>query len=89
VYDAEIDKLVDFWTNQKGPPLFAIPMAKSGNEAESGEEVEERVLDEARDMALRNPHLSSSFLERRLRIGGRRAAQIIEQLEDEGLVTPR
>ena len=88
VYDAEIDKLVDFWTNQKGPPLFAIPMADSGNEAESGEEVEERVLDEARDMALRNPHLSSSFLERRLRIGGRRAAQIIEQLEDEGLVTP-
>ena len=89
VYDAEIDKLVNFWTNQKGPPLFVIPMADSGDEAESGEEVEERVLDEARDMALRNPHLSSSFLERRLRIGGRRAAQIIEQLEDEGLVTPR
>lgn len=89
VYDAEIDQLVNFWTHQKGPPLFFIPMADSGDEAESGEEVEERVLDEARDLALRNPHLSSSFLERRLRIGGRRAAQIIEQLEDEGLVTPR
>ena len=89
VYDAEIDKLVKFWTNQKGPPLLAIPMADSGDEAESGEEVDERLVDEARDMAIRNPRLSSSFLERRLRIGGRRASQIIEQLEDEGLVTPR
>ena len=41
---------------------------------------------QARELALHNPHLSSSFLERRLRVGGQRADQIIEQLEEEGLV---
>ena len=46
------------------------------------------MLGQARDLAMTNPYLSSSVLERRLKIGGNKASQIIEALEDEGLVIP-
>jgi S-DNA-T family DNA segregation ATPase FtsK/SpoIIIE len=85
VTDEEINKLVDFWQNQKGPPLPVISIEEPWDEDEDGM-VEERTLDQARELAIRNPHLSASFLERRLKIGGQRAEQIIELLEEEGLV---
>jgi S-DNA-T family DNA segregation ATPase FtsK/SpoIIIE len=88
VYDEEIDELVKFWLEQKGPPLPEISIADPDEEGEDEEEedVDDRMLDQARELALRNPRLSASLLERRLRIGGRRANQILETLEDEGLV---
>jgi len=88
VYDEEIDKLVEFWLNQKGPALPVIPITDEEDEDEEADEVDGALVDKARDLAIRNPHLSSSLLERRLRIGGRRAEQIIEVLEEEGLVIP-
>ena len=88
VYDEEIDHLVDHWTNQKGPALPDIPIGEFFDDEEE-DEVDERTMDQARDLALRHPHLSSSFLERRLKVGGIRAAQIINLLEDEGLVENR
>jgi S-DNA-T family DNA segregation ATPase FtsK/SpoIIIE len=86
VYDEEINKLVDFWHNQKGPPLPVIPMEEPEDEKEQESEIDENTLERARELALRNPRLSASFLERRLKIGEHRAAQIVELLEDEGLV---
>lgn len=85
VYDEEINKLVDFWLHQKGPPLPVIPMEETWDEEEDVE-ADERMLEQARELAIRNPRLSASFLERRLKIGGQRAAQIVELLEDEGLI---
>jgi len=87
VYDDEIEQLVDHWTNQKGPPLPEIPMGDVVDDEE--DEVDERVLNQARDLALRHPHLSPSFLERRLKVGGWRAAQIVGILEEEGLIVDR
>jgi DNA segregation ATPase FtsK/SpoIIIE, S-DNA-T family len=89
MYDEEVDRVVEFWLEQKGPPLPVISIADQGEDVESEEELDDRMLDSARELALRNPHLSSSLLERRLKIGGRKAAQLIEQLEGEGLVIPR
>jgi S-DNA-T family DNA segregation ATPase FtsK/SpoIIIE len=89
VYDGEIDQIVEFWANQKGPPLPVIPMGDVGDLDEDEEEVDERLMDQARELALSNPRLSSSYLERRLKIGGWRATQIMGLLEDEGLVVPR
>ena len=88
VYDEEIEQLVDYWINQKGPPLPEIPMGDVANDDDE-DEVDERVMDQARDLALRHPHLSPSFLERRLKVGGWKAAQIVGLLEDEGLIVNR
>ena len=88
VNDPEIDRLVEFWLDQQGPPLPEIVMAEDDDE-EDEDGLDEGLLNEARDLALDNPNLSVSFLERRLKVGGQRAEQIIEQLEDEGLVPLR
>ena len=87
VHDREIDKLVEFWRNQSGPPLPEIPLEENGD-AYQDEENEDGLdlLNQARELAERYQHLSPSVLQRRLRIGHSRAVQIIELLEDEGLV---
>ena len=89
VLDEETEKLVDFWLDQKGPPLPPINLEDDGEEGEDGEAPDESLVDKARELALRNPNLTASALERRLKIGGSRAEQIVEVLEDEGLLVPR
>ena len=89
VYDKEVEELVAHWVKQEGPPLPVISM--SDPEAEDGddENPDDRLMDQARNLAVRLPNLSSSLLERRLKIGGSRAAQLMESLEDEGLLVSR
>ena len=88
VNDPEIDRVVEFWLKQQGPPLPEIAMGED-EDFEEDDGPDDSLLDQARDLALSNPHLSSSFLERRLKVGAQRAGQIIEQLEEEGLVPMR
>ena len=89
VTDEEIDSLVEFWLNQKGPPLPPIAIEDGEEDEQEEDSPDDGLVDKARELALRNPHLSSSLLERRLKVGGHRAAQIIEVLVDEGLVIAR
>ena len=87
VNDPEIDRVVEFWLEQQGPPLPEIAMAEDEDEDfDEDDGLDDDLMDQARALALNNPHLSSSFLERRLKVGAQRAGQIIEHLEDEGLV---
>ena len=88
VYEKEIDQLVEFWRDQKGPPLADIDMSESSEEGWDEDSPDDRLVDQARQLALRNPRMSSSLLQRRLKIGGRRADEILEELESEGLVIP-
>ena len=89
VYDEEIDKLVKFWKSQKGGPLPEILLEGDEEEEEEDGEINEHMLDQARELALRSPRLTTSVLERRLKIGKQKAEQVLEHLEDEGLVMPR
>ena len=89
VYDEEIDKLVTFWKTQEGGPLPEILLEDDEDEDDEDGELNERMLDQAREIALRSPRLTASVLERRLKIGKQRAEQVLEHLEDEGLVMPR
>jgi DNA segregation ATPase FtsK/SpoIIIE-like protein len=89
VYDEEIDEMVTFWREQKGPPLPEIPMEEAEDDEGDDEDLDERMLEQARDVALRNPHVSSSYMSRKFKVGEQRAAQIMEALEEEGLVIPR
>ena len=95
VYDEETDRLIEFWRNQKGPPLPRIDLDISDNDAETAAEsgrddaddiYEGDVLQQARDLALRNPRLNSVILERRLKIRKSLADELIDELRGEGLV---
>ena len=88
VNEDEIDRLVEFWRNQKGLQLPEIPMDEPDEGDWEGDGPDQRLVDQARELALRNPRLSASLLQRRLKIGGHLAGQIMEELETEGLVIP-
>ena len=87
VFDEEIDRVVEFWTEQKGPALPVISLEVT-EELDDGSLVDDDILEKARGLAIRNPHLSASFFERRLHIGSTKAEQVVEILEDEGLIIP-
>jgi S-DNA-T family DNA segregation ATPase FtsK/SpoIIIE len=85
VSDPEVERLVYFWGSQqkeqKRPSLnieeITVVTGKEG-------QPEDALLEEARKLAKEHEHISTSFLQRRLRIGYPRAARIMEQLEAEG-----
>tara|TARA_A100001037_G_scaffold306854_1_gene357233 strand:- start:3219 stop:5414 length:2196 start_codon:yes stop_codon:yes gene_type:complete len=84
VKDSEINAMVKYWVNQDGPELLPLPMDFSDDDDD--EVIDTKLLDESRKLAVRYPSLSSSHLERQLRIGSTKASRIINILEEEGLV---
>ena len=88
VSDWEIEKLVDYWRAQSGPPLPDIPLHEridSNSGASDG--VGGDLMKRARELAQRYHHISPSVLQRRLQIGYPMAMRLAEQLEDEGLIS--
>ena len=52
------------------------------------EEKEDELLEEAIEVVQRYNRASASFLQRKLRVGYPRAARIIDQLEERGIIGP-
>ena len=88
VYDEEIEQLVEFWKEQEGLPVPPIDLVSSDEDEQGGLIADARQLDDARELAAKNPSLSVSVLQRRLKVGGERAEEILEVLEEEGLLVP-
>lgn len=84
VSDSEIDNLVEFLKEQKSPQYITPWVDSEKIAAESGEEDE--LLGEAARIFIESGQASISLLQRRLRIGYTRAARIIDQLEEKGIV---
>lgn len=59
-----------------------------GKYIEDGEETDD-LLSEAVDIVVEFQQASTSFLQRRLRIGFNRASRIMDQLEDRGIISPK
>lgn len=86
VSDQEINRLSDFWrkeqVSEEQPHLFP-PWAGLADEEESDE-----LLEQALDLIQGRSTVSTSFVQRQLRIGFPRAARLMEQLEEQGFVGP-
>lgn len=84
VSDKEIERLTEFLRNQQQadeqPELFP---PWSGLEDES-----DSLLDEAIELAQGRDSISASFIQRRLHVGFPRAARLVDQMEDRGLIGP-
>ncbi len=89
VSDQEIARVVQFWKEAFAPTVekIAPPWEGMGPAVEQEEERDE-LLEEAIAILREQEHASTSLLQRRLRIGYPRAARIMDQLEDEGIVGP-
>jgi DNA segregation ATPase FtsK/SpoIIIE, S-DNA-T family len=86
VSDPEVERLVYFWSSQnkeqKRPSLNIEEIAVTTGKSDiAGDDA---LMEEARKLAKEHEHISTSFLQRRLRIGYPRAARIMEKLEEEG-----
>ena len=84
VSDAETERLVYFWGSQQRPEVTPVRFEDMSQPIFGGKGAEDSLLDAARDLAQEYNRISTSFLQRRLRIGYPRAARLMEKLEEEG-----
>ncbi len=86
VSDAETERLVYFWGSQRKEEAAQLKIEELVSPPTAGGRggfPEDPLLETARQLAREHKHISTSFLQRKLRIGYPRAARIMEQLEEE------
>jgi len=83
VSDQEIRRVVDFWKKYAGEQPVSVSRPWDGMATESEQDA---LLEEAIDLALKAGRISTSFLQRHLGIGYPRAARLMDQLEQEGII---
>ncbi len=90
--DDEVEAVVNYWRNADRPR--EMPMLEVNFEEEGGGGFEmasgggDSLFDNAVSLAKTQRTLSTSLLQRRLRIGYPRAARLMDELEEEGVVGP-
>jgi S-DNA-T family DNA segregation ATPase FtsK/SpoIIIE len=86
VSDKEIERLTDFWRDQEmeGRQAELFPPWQGFNAQDEADDM----LEEAIALAEGRKTISTSFVQRRLHVGFPRAARIMEQLEEQGVVGP-
>jgi len=88
VSDEEIKRVVEFWQAKAQPDWL-----KKEEEESPWEEIMEtakgdELLEEAIKLVKKHDRASTSFLQRKLRIGYPRASRIMDQLEEQGIISP-
>ena len=90
--EEEIDNIVEFIKAQREPNydksflLEESQNSAAGGGTESYEELDE-LYEEAKNVVLTDKKTSISYLQRKLQIGYNRSARVIEQLENEGVLS--
>ncbi len=91
VSESEIENIVEFLKAQKEPEYDEKFLAENigGGAKESSDSSEEldELYEEAKEIVLSERKTSISYLQRRLQIGYNRAARIVEQLENMGVLS--
>ena len=92
VSEREIKKVTDFLKKQEKPAYEDVLIKKTVKKIEEEEELGEEFLkryNEAVKLAMEMEMISTSYIQRRLRVGYNTAARIIEKMEEEGIVGPQ
>ena len=87
VTDREIDQIIEFW-RQSEPIKLDEPAPWEGLMKVMAEEGGDDLVKQAIDLVKTSRRASASLLQRRLRIGFPRAARLLDQLEEMGVVGP-
>ncbi len=87
IADSEIQALVAWWKAQ-GKPVYDQDVIRSEKSTAEGEGDEDALLAEAARLIVRAGYGSVSLLQRKMKIGYVRAARIVDQLEERGVVGP-
>ena len=88
ISDAETERLVAFWRAQ-GEPAYVESLVQAGDVAPSEDApADDALLVDAARLVVRSGYGSVSLLQRKMRIGYVRAARLVDQLEEKGIVGP-
>jgi len=91
--EVEIEEIVEFLKAQREPQYDKAflheesELSKSSSKADSVEEEQDELFEEAKQIILTDKKTSISYLQRRLQIGYNRSARIIEQMEANGVLS--
>lgn len=95
VSDGEVEKITSFVQNHNSRPEFleeSVFEEEGGDDDDDGEfyddEGDEDLYEMAKKIVYERKSASASYLQRRLKIGYNRAARIVEQMEEDGIVGP-
>ena len=86
VSDDEVRRVVEYVKAQAGPDFCSEPSFVDQPNVEEDRERDE-IYEQAREVVLTSGQASASLIQRRLRLGYPRAARMIEQMEEEGIVS--
>lgn len=91
--EEEIETVVDFWKEVGAPPMPQLDVDGDGDDESFSmpgfaDESGDALFMQASSMAKSQKTLSTSLLQRRLRIGYPRAARLMDELEEAGIVGP-
>lgn len=97
VTDKELNRIIQWWQKQEEKEELPILERYDGDDAppwedqvgqdDEGDE-DEQLIQEAIKMIKSDGHASSSYFQRQLRIGYPRAARLVDQLEEKGIIGP-
>jgi len=91
VSESEVEQVVEFWREQAGPTREEAPWERMMRPEERSQiegDAEDDLLQEAIALVQRTGSASASLLQRKLRIGHPRAAQLMQEMEDLGIIGP-
>jgi len=86
ISEEEVEAIVNFLKNHFNPQYEEIEIEEKTN-GKAFEQQEDELLEDAISVILETGQASISMLQRRLRIGYARAARIIDQLEQKGIIS--
>jgi S-DNA-T family DNA segregation ATPase FtsK/SpoIIIE len=96
IEDKDVQGIVKHWHRVTPIPHYApewlnLEGTSSGGGSSAGgyeDDEDDPLMTQAKDIVKQHGTASASMLQRRLRIGYNRAARLIEQMEDEGMIGP-
>jgi len=93
VTEEEVERVVEFWRKQVGPleeeaPWERMMRPEERGLAEEDDSIDNELLQQAIALVRRTGSASASLLQRQLRIGHPRAARLMQEMEDLGVIGP-
>ena len=90
ISEKEIDKIIRFVKKEGGSPAYdeELKSAIENADKKSGKEPQDELTEDAIAFIFKSKQASVSMLQRRFRIGYNRAARIIDEIEEKGIIGP-
>jgi len=86
VSDEDVRRVVEY-VKKQAAPRYLEELQSLRQEEAAEEEQKDEVYEQAKDLVISSRQASASLIQRRLRVGYPRAARMIEQMEQEGVVS--